>query len=245
MALDGAWCLFTVERYFGSQPSTEAWYRVRDEPAIEVINDKHQGEDEHYHDDRADQSAGVNHFGHDGRDAHTAVDVGSEHAAVDGGRHIAGGIRHRRLQQRPEAQKTLERERHQRIHHHTQQAGIENGLERIGFWILQFRGVAHRRFKSVRRPSSEKHAAGQHGDAAQVPRAVDDMAHGVVGQGYQREKVSLDDVARQDRYHTDQNQRNHRRDAENLRGVGRAQNAAVLDGLDREQDHGAQQKTRH
>jgi len=39
MALDGAWCLFTVERYFGSQPSTEAWYRVRDEPAIEVIND--------------------------------------------------------------------------------------------------------------------------------------------------------------------------------------------------------------
>jgi len=32
-------------------------------------------------------------------------------------------------------------------------------------------------------------------DAAQVPRAVDDMAHGVVGQGYQREKVGLDDVA--------------------------------------------------
>ena len=30
---------FTLDRYFGSQPSTDAWYSVRDDPAIEVMSD--------------------------------------------------------------------------------------------------------------------------------------------------------------------------------------------------------------
>ncbi len=39
MALDGAWCELTFERYFGSQPSTDAWYKVREDPAMDVIKD--------------------------------------------------------------------------------------------------------------------------------------------------------------------------------------------------------------
>ena len=62
---------------------------------------------------------------------------------------------------------------------------------------------------------------------------------GVVGERRQREQIGLDDVAGDDRHDADEEQRNHRRDAQDLGRVGRAQDAAVLDELDREQDRRA------
>ena len=37
IALRGAPCELTLPRYFGSQPSREPWYSVRDDPAIAVM----------------------------------------------------------------------------------------------------------------------------------------------------------------------------------------------------------------
>ncbi|MNE39761.1 hypothetical protein D3C80_1337300 [compost metagenome] len=37
MAAVGAPCSLVRPRYFGSQPSTDAWYRVREDPDIEVM----------------------------------------------------------------------------------------------------------------------------------------------------------------------------------------------------------------
>ena len=74
--------------------------------------------------------------------------------------------------------------------------------------------------------------------------AVVTLSGGVVRQRRQRKKVGLDDVAGQDRHDADQEQRNHRGDPEDLGGVRGAQNAAVLNELDREQDDGAEDERR-
>ena len=142
----------------------------------------------------------MNHPAHDVRDTHAAVDVGCEHAAVHRRRHyVSGRVQHGRVHHRSQTQKPLKREGHQGIHHDAEQAGIENRLERIGLGILQFGGVANGRFKTVGRPSGEKHSARHHRDSGHVPGAVDNVAQGIVGQGHQREEIGLDDVAGQDR----------------------------------------------
>ena len=59
-------------------------------------------------------------------------------------------------------------------------------------------------------------------------------------QRHEREEVRPDDIAGHHRHDADEDERNHGRDAEDLGGVGRAQDAAVLDGLDGDQDDRAE-----
>ena len=65
---------------------------------------------------------------------------------------------------------------------------------------------------------------------------------------HQRQKmlgeVRIDDVAREQRQDSDENQWDHRRDTDDLGCVCRAQYAAVLDELDRKHEHGAEYESR-
>ncbi len=168
---------------------------------------------------------------------------GASHTAVDRGRsHVAGGVHHGGQSLCSQAQKALKGEGYEGVHDHAQQTGIKNSFERVGLGVFQFRRVADRGFKSIGGPRRQEHAAGEHGNSGHVPGAVDHAADAVMRQGQERKEIGPDDIARDDGYDTDENQGNHRRDPQNFGGVGRTQNAPVLDGFHGKHQHRAQQK---
>ena len=194
---------------------------------------------ENQHDDqyRADQLTGVDHPGHHPGHTHAAVDIRGQHAGVGrGANDRTVSIEHRGFHQLAQAEKALEGERHERIDQHAQQAGVEDRLERIGLGVLEFPRVAHRRFEAVRGPGREEHAAGNQSPAGAIPGPIHYIAARVVSDGREREEMRLDHVTRQYRHHADQDQRDHGRDPQDLGGVGRTQNPAVLNGLHGQHD---------
>ena len=164
----------------------------------------------------------MHHPRHHRGDTGAAVDVRRQHPGVHGGRHdVAGGIQLGRLHELAEPQETLERERHQRVGGDAQQPGIEDRLEGIGLRILEFARVANRRFEAVGRPGGQKHAAGDRCPARQVPGALDHVAVRVVPNRNERQEIGLDHVPGDQGHDSDQEQRDHRRDTDDLGRVAR------------------------
>ena len=206
---------------------------------------QHQGQNHHGNQHVGDDRAGSDDAGHGRCNAHTRINIGSQDAVVHrvGDRAICAD--HGLCHDIAKSEIALEGQRYQNKHCNTQQAAEEDGLEGIVFRVFEFTGVADRSLKAVRGPGGDKQATGHQGPTGGIPRAVNGQPL-VPCQRIDRQQVGqrlrADHIARDQRHHGHQHQRKQRSNGQDFLGLGRAQDAAMLDPEHRQQNGGTQHK---
>ena len=159
--------------------------------------------------DSLDEGTAAEHPRHGFADAHAAVDVRRQHSR--------------------ETESALEGQRHEDENGEADEAGIEDGLERIAFRILELPRVADRRLEPVGGPGRDEETSKDENPTRLVPKPVDGIAVRIVPERHERQEVLTRQIAREQRNDADQHQGQQRRHTHEHGRARGTQDTAMLD----------------